>query len=497
MGVIIRQSIQNTVIAYVGVGLGFISTILLYPRVLTPDQYGLTRILISLTMVCTQFAHLGMKNTVTRYLPHFKETSSGKHGLLFLTVVVPMGGFLIFTILFFLFDDQLIYYYRDQSQLINRYYLYLLPLVGVVLYYEVLNSYVRALKDSVTGSFLNEVVMRILIIALLILYSFGLFDFTLFMLLFVLVYATEPLALLGYLYARGELAFAIPFRDSSRKLARNMLAYGTYTMLGGLTTILVSNIDIIMLGSMSNLANTAVYAIAFYVGSVIEIPKRSIAKIATPIIADLSKEKNYDRIRDLYSRTSLTQIIGGSLLLVGIWANMHNLMDLLPSEYHGGRWVIIVIGFAKLIDMAAGVNGQIILHSRHYRFDLHTMILLVVLTAVTNYLLIPVYGILGAALATAISIFIYNLIKYVFVWIKFSMQPLRREALWVLLIAAGCLLASFQIPYMVNFVVDVTVRSLAIASVFLGLILMFDLSDDVKRLTIETVRRIRAFLKNR
>lgn len=494
MGVIVRQSIQNTIIAYLGVGLGFISTIILYPRILTQDQYGLTRILVSLTAVSTQFAHLGLKNTVTRFFPHFKDTEADKYGLLFLTLVLPIGGFLLFTALFFLFDDQLVSYYSDRSQLFEQYYLYLLPLVGVVLYFEVLNSYIRALKDSVTGSFLNEVVVRFLVIVLLIVYSFGLFDFTGFMTLYVIIFSLEPAALLVYLYVNNELSFRMPFRGASKNLMGRMAAYGTYTMLGGLTTMLVGNIDIIMIGALSNLADTAVYAIAFYVGSVIEIPKRSIGKIATPIIADFMKEQKLEQIDDLYTRTSLNQLIGGSLFLVGIWANMHNLMDILPQEYHGGEWVIVIVGFAKLIDMAAGVNGQIILHSEHYRFDLYTMIFLVLFTAGTNYLLIPMYGILGAAIATAISIFVYNLIKYIFVWMKFSMQPFRWNALAVLAIAAGCLWMSWHIPYMLNFVVDVAVRSLAITSVFLGLILIFGLSDDVSKLVRETLRRIQQYI---
>ncbi|MDX1636840.1 MAG: oligosaccharide flippase family protein [Balneolaceae bacterium] len=480
MGVIVRQSIQNTVIAYVGVVLGIVSTILLYPRVLTPDQYGLTRILVSLTAVAAQFAHLGMKNTITRYFPHFKNTPAGKQGLLFLTLVVPLAGFLLFCLLFFLFEDQLLYYYRDQSRLIQQYHLYLLPLVGVVLYYEVLNSYVRALKDSVTGSFLNEVLVRFLIIIVLLLYWYGWFDFTVFMMLFVLVYSLEPAVLLVYLYLRGELILRVPFRDDSKLFVSRIVSFGTYTMLGGLTTMLVSNIDILMLGALSNLADAAVYAIAFYVSIVIEIPKRSIAKIATPVIADLMKEEHYERISNLYTRTALNQLIAGSLLLIGIWANMHNLLHLLPAEYHGAEWPIIIIGFAKLIDMGAGLNGQIILNSEHYRFDLYTMILLVLLTAAANYLLIPLFGITGAAIATALSIFFYNLVKYLFVWITFSMQPLRRNALGILLIASGCLLISFQIPFILNVVVDIAVRSLLITSVFLGLILMFDLSEDVK-----------------
>jgi O-antigen/teichoic acid export membrane protein len=184
------------------------------------------------------------------------------------------------------------------------------------------------------------------------------------------------------------------------------------------------------------------------------------------------------------------------LLLLGIVADMHNLIALLPPEYQGIKWIIITIGLAKLVDMTAGMNGQIILNSRHYRFDLYTMILLVILTAATNYLLIPIYGILGAAIATAISIFVYNLVKYIFVWIKFSMQPLQWNALGVVAITVGCLLLSFQIPYMLNFVVDVTIRSLLITVVFIGAILLFDLSDDVKNLIKESMRRVRAFFED-
>ncbi|MDZ7690390.1 MAG: oligosaccharide flippase family protein [Balneolaceae bacterium] len=271
MGVIIRQSIQNTVIAYVGVLLGFVSTIILYPRVLTTDQYGLIQNLIALAMISTQFAHLGMKNTIIRYFPYFKETRTNKYGLLFLTIVIPLAGFLFFCVFFFLFDDQLVRYYTDQSQLFEQYYLFLVPLVGMVLYFEVLNSYVRALQDSVTGSFLNEVFIRFLVVVLLLLHWFGLFNFAWFIIFFVLIYSTQPVILLVYLFVKGELSMKIPFiAGRNWELAGKMFTYGIYTLLGGLTTTLVGRIDIIMLGMIASLGDSGIYAIAFYVGSVIE-----------------------------------------------------------------------------------------------------------------------------------------------------------------------------------------------------------------------------------
>ncbi|MDR8394599.1 polysaccharide biosynthesis C-terminal domain-containing protein [Aliifodinibius sp. S!AR15-10] len=495
MGVIIRQSIQNTIISYVGIVLGFITTILMFPHILEPGQYGLTRLLISLTMVSTQFAHFGMKNVIIRYFPYFQQTERSRYKLLALTFLVPLLGFLLFLVLFFLFQDLLIQYFSDRSTLFSDYNLYLLPLVFAVLFFEVLNSYVRALQDSVTGSFIQEVGLRLLTIVLLGIYYYGLIDFPLFMAGFALIYGLQPIFLVGHLIVQGELSFSKPLKNISARLLKGMGVYAVFSLLGGLATMLVGNIDILMLSALKDLENTAVYAIAFYVGSVIAVPQRSISKIALPVLAGLLRDKNYDEIDRLYKRTSLNQIIAGSLLFVGIWANMHNLIDLLPPEYSGLKWVVIVVGAAKLFNMATGINGGIILNSRFYRFDLYSNIFLVLLTILTNYLLIPPYGILGAAMATALSLFLYNSIKLIFVWIKFSMQPFRWNALAVLLIAGGCLLLSFEIPYLYNFVVDVTVRSGIMAAVFLALILIFGLSDDVKNLVQESLRRIRTFMK--
>ena len=494
MGIIIKQSIQNTVISYIGVALGFVSTILMFPHILTTDQYGLTRFLLSPAVIFAQFAHLGIKNIIIRYFPYFKHTSESRGRLLTLTIGVSVLGFLLFSLLFISFEDFLIEYYKERAPLFTEYYLYLIPLVFAILFFETLNNFVRALQDSVTGSFLNEVLMRALIIVLLAIYYFELLTFQQFMVGFVFAYCFQPFYLLFYLYRRNELSFINPLKGEVRRLAKSMSVYGLYSLLGGITTLMVGNIDIIMLGSLSDLGSTAVYAIAFYVGSVITVPQRSILKIAVPVLADLIKNKQLEQVQNLYKRTSLNQIIAGSLLYVGIWANMHNLMGLLPPEYHGSEWVIIIIGAAKLFDMATGINGGIITNSRHYRFDLYTNILLVILTIGTNYLLIPLYGIVGAAVATAFSIFVYNLTKLIFVRIKFSMQPFGWSTAAVLLIAGGCLWLSFQIPYLFNFYTDVIVRSLAIAVVFLGIILIFNLSADVKRLFNESMQRLRSMM---
>ncbi|MDX1586929.1 MAG: oligosaccharide flippase family protein, partial [Balneolaceae bacterium] len=266
MGVILKQSVQNTVISYLGVALGFVSTILLFPNILTADQYGLTRFLLSPAFVFAQFAHLGIKNVVIRYFPYFKHSRESRSRLFTLTILVATAGFLLFSLLFFSLEHIIIDYYGEKSPLFSEYYLYLVPLVFAILFFETLNNYIRALQDSITGSFLNEVVMRVLIIVLLIVHFYGLISFKIFMVGFVGSYCLQPLYLAIYLYRMNEFSFYNPMKANLRRLAKSMSVYGLYSLLGGITVHLVGNIDIIMLGSLSDLANTAVYAIAFYVG---------------------------------------------------------------------------------------------------------------------------------------------------------------------------------------------------------------------------------------
>ena len=71
MGIVIRQSFWNTIYTYSGLVIGYVNTVLLFPVMLDPEQFGLTRVLISFTLILAQFAQLGIGNTIVRFFPRF------------------------------------------------------------------------------------------------------------------------------------------------------------------------------------------------------------------------------------------------------------------------------------------------------------------------------------------------------------------------------------------------------------------------------------------
>lgn len=478
MGVIKQQSIVNTFITYIGIVLGFISTIYLYPNFLEPDQYGLTRLLLSVSFVFTQFAHLGMNNTAIRFFPYFEDKDNDHNGFLFLVLVVPITGFVLFLGVIFFFDDLLISYY-DTSTYFGDYYLLLIPIVFGLLYFEVINSYVRARLHSVPGSVISEVILRVITILLLVLFWYEWITFEQFMIAFACSYIVQPLLLLLFLFAKGELFLKPNFAYLKTTLVKRMANYGLFAVLGGMTTLIVNNIDIIMLGSLAGLTETGVYAIAFYIGSVIIVPQRSLGKIAPSVVAKHLKEKNYDEIERIYKSSSINQMVPGLLIFIGVVANLHNLNDILPDAYASASPVIIIIGISKLIDMTAGINGAIILNSKYYRFDLISMIILIIFSISLNYWLIPILGMTGAAIATATSLFLYNLIKGIYVWIKFKMQPFSSRILVLIGFSSIVLFGSLQTVNLDNTYLDILIRSVAITLIYSFGVLSLNISEEV------------------
>lgn len=482
MGIIVKQSISNTVISYAGIALGFVLTILMFPHILTPDQYGLTRVLISASFISSQFAHLGFQNLVIRYFPFFKKADPDQHGFLFWILTIPIIGFLIFCAIYLLTGDLIIEYYRQRSPLFVDYYLWVLPLTLFIIYFEVLNNYLRSLRDSTTGSFVNEVLQRFISIVILAIYFFDWIGFGQFVTLFVLSYISQPLIIGIQIWRKSEFKIRPNLNIIRKKLVKGMASYSLYAMLGGLTTVIVWNVDIMMLGSMAGLDDTAVYSIAFYIVTVITVPQQSIHKIAAPLLSDFIKSKQWSEVESIYKKSSLNQIIPGFLIFGLIWIHLDKLYLILPDVYSAGLWVVFIVGIGKLTGMVCGLNGVILVNSKHYRVSFYTNIILVIITIVANYLLIPKYGIEGAAMASALAIITYNGVKYFYVLIKMKLQPFSLKTLWVILLGAVTIYITHVWIDFSSIWLDIVIKTIIFPFTFMAPILYFKVSPDINEL---------------
>lgn len=425
-------------ISYSGALLGVLVTAFLYPILLQPEQFGLTRILISFSTVGSQLASLGLRATILRFLPLVENRDEWHYAFVRLLLLLPFAGFILVSLFLVAGEEWILSLYSD-SPLFSEYFIWVFPMIFYVVYFEILNSLLRARLDSVTGSVTLEVGLRMYLILILTLYGFSWVNFDGFILLFTSGYGITTVVLLWTLAKRGEFkkpeGLYGPFLRSMKsaihglptRLNRAMIRYSGFTLFSGLAGLMVWNIDVLMLGSYEGLGLTAVYSIAFYMGSVMIIPLRSMERIGTPLIAEYIRKKQWDLVRSIYEKTSLNAFIIALFAGVLIWMNLQLFFSFLPDIYARGLWVVFWIGIGQLVNIAAGLNGSIIATSRYYRVDLYSILILLGLTVLTNLLLIPEYGVNGAAAATCLSLLAYNVFKTVYVKIKFGLQPFNRN----------------------------------------------------------------------
>ncbi|MGZ4058881.1 MAG: lipopolysaccharide biosynthesis protein, partial [Bacteroidia bacterium] len=140
---------------------------------------------------------------------------------------------------------------------------------------------------------------------------------------------------------------------------------------------------------------------------------------------------------------------------------------------------ILFLSAGYFVEMATGINQVIIVNSKYYRYDAYFVILMVGVIIMANLILIPIYGITGSAIATALMVVTNNAIRYMFLKIKFGMQPYNFNSLKLIFISAIALVPSFFIPFLHDKYTDIAIRSSVVGGIFMLLTLKLEAAPEL------------------
>lgn len=479
MGIVQRDSIRITVISYVGAGIGYLNKILLFTNFLTAEQVGLANILISIAAVYSQFSGLGMTGVTIRFFPYFKDKEKQHHGFLFWTSLLSLFGFLLLTLIFVLFKEPIIQFYSEKSPLLVEYSFYVIPLALATVYYNLLEVFLRSLMKTVVFSLINEIVLRLMISASILLFAFKLVSFHEFVMIYVGVNCSATVILLVYMAYLKQLLFKPEWSSTTKRFFKIVLNYGSYAVLGNMSYILMNNIDALMVASMVGMKETGIYTTVFFIATVMLIPYRSLARVASPLVSQFWKNREMKKMEELYKKVTLMNMIAGCFLFLGLWVNIDNIFHFMPEEYADGKYVFLFLGIGRLFDMATGINGIILVTSRKYRYDLLFTILLIGLMIGLNLAFIPQYGIIGASFATMLAIIVLNTLRILYIWNVFGLQPFDTKGIWILLIGGFTFGVIWFIPPMINVYADMFIRSIVCVILFAVPVIWLKLSSEV------------------
>jgi len=248
--------------------------------------------------------------------------------------------------------------------------------------------------------------------------------------------------------------------------------------------VLAFRIDAIMISLLLGLQSTGQYLLIYFVAGIIEIPMRAMNQISGTLISELFVTENLNEIESIYKKSSLNLLVIGSFIFLAIWFTMDDVFQLSvdPSKFVHGKSIFLFLGLAKLFDMLTSVNTYIIIYSKYFRYNVLFVLILGVTNVVLNYFLIGRFDLKGAAMATCISVIIFNLIKLVFIYYKFKIVPFSTGILKLLGIVGVTYFIVYLIPSFESHLVNIFLRGIIITLLFGSLTLIFNVSEDINTL---------------
>ena len=489
MNLLKRQGFYNSIILYAGTALGFFNLIIIFQRILTLEEIGFFTLMNTITLLYAQIASVGINNIIFKYLPHFRSDDKKHAGFVTFVILWCVASFVLFTVVFLFFQNAIIRHYSHEkgAELFVRYFYYMIPLSFLTMVYTVIESLAITVFKNVLSSFLREVFLRVFTMAGVLLIGAALINYHDFLSIYMAANVAMIVILLFSVYKGGDFKIA---RISPQILNKRneFVKYGFYTLLSSTSAALILNLDNIMLMAMNKtetLEVLGVYGTFFAIAVVISLPAKALNRTSLQIIAQAWANNDLPKIGKIYYKTSVMQMLIGALLFIGIVINKNFIIDVLlnkhKTEFAAYFNVFIVVGVGFLVDITGGINGYIVNLSKYYRYTTYFIVGSVLFCVASNWLLIPKIGMMGAAVAYLLSMFILNFLYWIFVKIKFGLQPFDKTHFLILVISAISLAAGLYLPLGHNVYIDMILRSAIVGAIYISLAYLFKISEDVNQ----------------
>ncbi len=411
MGVIAKQSIRGTIVTYLGIAVGVVTTFFVLTRFLTAEEIGLTRVLIDTATLFIGLAQLGTNSSIIRFYPYFSEGKKDDHGFFFWAIVVPFIGFVLFTIIYCACSVPLAALFGDKSPLFVEYYYFVLPLAFFMLYQTICESTSNVLMHIVVPRAVRELVVRVGLLVVYLLYAFRVLSLDGLVIGLCINYAIAALVNICYFFSLQPIRLRPDwqFLRANRQLVKRYIIYTGFLIISAITTVLAPTISSFFITAKMGLDSTGIFAIATYMAVMVSVPYRSVTAIASPQLARAIKEGNREECSILLSQVTRNLLLIGGFILLCIWFNIDLIFHILPNgaTYAAAKNVVLILGVSQLVLATFSICFTALNYSRFYAFSLLLSLILTISAICLNEYLIPKYGMDGAALSNLLSYILY------------------------------------------------------------------------------------------
>lgn len=406
--------------------LGAINVLFLYTRVFTPQAYGtLSFILASATLVFPLIS-LGVHQTIIRFFEVNEEP--GRKALMANSLQLLVSvSILVFALVYAVESDLRSALEAENS--LSRIALFSIAAVGVSMaFFELFFSWAKVNYRSTGGTFLKEVFPR-LVISMVLSTHYWLTPLSLegFIQIVIAVYVIR--AFLMGLRAYRLLPFHF-FYGLDLKKRINYLWYGALVVVGSGLSMTFLEIDKVMLHSLRNASEVALYTVIVFIATTVAIPLRAVQPVFNAKSAKFLAHGQRQQLNILVQKAVEISLVLGVFVVALLLVAEPLMLSFLPIAYHEAFAIFPIVLVLKMIDSAFSPAGIVFQYTPFYRWYLLISGLFLVSMVFLNLWMIPNYGIYGAALTSFIIVSFFSAVKVGLAYMILEVQVLSRTHFW-------------------------------------------------------------------
>lgn len=386
----------------VGRGLDFVKQIAL-ARLLGPDAFGLYAIGWNILRIVGILAPLGLHNGVVHFgTPFWKKDNDALNKTIALSVLLSFAIGWAITLILILIAPWLTNVVFKEPEFLPffRVFALMLPFMGALRVAASASRVSQRMIFSVASEEIAQGALNLLLFLVLYLLGWQLLGA---IVATVLSFAGAFVLALYYL----RRLFGPVFADVSRPSVngRALMAYSMPTALAGVFGVVINRVDRLFLGYYRPSAEVGIYQAAAQLSVIMALILNAFNMILMPMVAEQYHKRDMKQLEELFRINTKWGIYCVVPVVLTIAFAAEDVMTVLfGGEYASGSTALLILTIGQFINIATGATGTILIMTGHQTAWFRLSMLILVINLTLNFTLIPRWGMIGAAIATATTV---------------------------------------------------------------------------------------------
>lgn len=469
--------------------LGLINQILM-GRILGPADYGLFNLGISLLTILCILPNFGLGQGLTQFIPyHLKQKKyleikeAVNFSLKFTLIVGVLVG-----VLLFIFSDAIAVNVFHSNE-----FGYVLKILAIIIPFWTLHntagSLTQGFKKPEYYVYIENISMSILQVSIFVILS--ILGYKLFGALigFAISVIFASIVYIHIFRVKFSKKLVNNIIKNKNKVRKEILTLSYPLFLAGFTLLFMQYADKILLGIYMTPTDVGIYTAALTIANLVLFIYTAFSFNSRPILAEYFAVKNIEDMRRLYSCVTRWIFILTVPTIVYIIFYSGDILGLIyGSKFISGSAALGILCLGIAMNGLTGLSGETLISIKKPKLNLASEVVGAVSNIVFNVLFIPFFGIVGAAIGTALSITLRNLTSLLFVHKNLKFNPYNIDYLKVILYSVVPLTVlylifrSLNIPWAFLMVIPLFL------AIYYGLLSITNFFNEIDRIILNRIR---------